>query len=53
MDQHTKENWLKIKNHLSSLGMTDSLFYKRAVAICADKADPMEPLLFPSVTEDK
>jgi len=53
MDQHTKENWSKIKDHLSSLGMTDSPFYKRAIAICADKPDPMEPPSFPSVTEDE
>lgn len=45
MDQETKENWQKIKSHFESLPehKRDNLFYRRAVAICADKEDPLDP----------
>ena len=46
MDQETKENWQKIKKHFESLPehKRDNMFYRRAVAICADKDDPLEVL---------
>ena len=32
MDEHTRHNWLKIKQMLEQTGKTDSFFYKRACA---------------------
>lgn len=43
MDEATKQNWEKIRAHLESIGEMNNMFYKRAVAICADKPDPLEP----------
>ena len=42
MDQHTKDNWEKIKAHLEAVGQTDNMFYKRASAICQNQKDPLE-----------
>ena len=42
MDQHTRENWQKIKQVLEDAGKTDSYFYKRAVAICRGGKDLFE-----------
>lgn len=39
MDQHTKENWKKVKAALETANKTDCFFYKRAVAICAGGRD--------------
>ena len=44
MDQHEKDNWEKVKEALEEAGKTDSFYYKRAVAICDGKDDPLEPL---------
>ena len=44
MDKHERENWEKIKKALEETGKTDNYFYKRAVAICNDKPDPLDPL---------
>ena len=46
MDKYERENWQKIKDHFETLPeeKRDNMFYKRAVAICADKDDPLEPL---------
>lgn len=53
MDSHTRENWKKIKDHLESVGVTDNHFYRRAVAISAGKADPMEhPSISDSLPEE-
>ena len=41
MDQNEKDNWEKVKIALEEAGKTDSFFYKRAVAICAGKDDPL------------
>lgn len=41
MDQHTKDNWNKIKAHLETVGKTDNMFYQRAVAITANQKDPL------------
>lgn len=40
MDQHTKNNWKKIKTNLEQAGLTDSMFYQRACEITAGKPDP-------------
>jgi hypothetical protein len=42
VDQHTKDNWKKIKAHLEKVGQTDNMFYKRATAIMANQKDPLE-----------
>ena len=41
VDQHTKDNWNKIKGHLESVGKTNNMFYQRAVAITANQKDPL------------
>ena len=42
MDQHTYDNWVKIKQQFEKSGNTDNMFYKRACAIVKTKIDPME-----------
>jgi len=42
MDRHTYENWKKIKELMEREGRTDTMFYKRAVAILSGKKDPLE-----------
>jgi hypothetical protein len=44
MDDTERANWEKVKDALETAGKTDCMFYKRAVAICAGKPDPLEPL---------
>jgi hypothetical protein len=41
MDRRTVENWQKVKKALEKAGKTDSMFYKRAVAIVAGRPDPL------------
>jgi hypothetical protein len=40
MDRHTFLNWKKVKQVLEEAGKTDSIFYKRALAILSGKPDP-------------
>ena len=40
MDKRTFENWKKVKEALERAGKTDSMFYKRALAILSGKPDP-------------
>jgi len=42
MDHRTLENWQKVKQALEKAGKTDCMFYKRATAIVAGKADPLK-----------
>ena len=42
MDEQTLENWEKVKKALEEANKTDTYFYKRAVAICAGKPDPLK-----------
>jgi hypothetical protein len=42
MDRRTFENWEKVKEALEKAGKTDSMFYRRAVAIVAGKPDPLD-----------
>ena len=37
-------NWEKIRDQMEISGKTDSFFYRRAVAICDGKEDPMKDL---------
>ena len=42
MDKTELANWEKVKEALEAAGKTDSMFYKRAVAICEGKEDPLK-----------
>ena len=42
MDRRTIENWQKVKEALEKAGKTDSMFYRRAVAIVAGRSDPLK-----------
>ena len=42
MTKEELENWKKVKGGLEEAGKTDCYFYKRAVAICEGKKDPLE-----------
>ena len=44
MSQEERDNWQRIKDTFEENGTTDNYFYKRAVAICEGKNDPMKPL---------
>jgi hypothetical protein len=45
MDQHTYDNWVKIKETFETSGNTNNMFYKRACAIVKTKIDPMDKFL--------
>ena len=42
MSEEERKNWERIKETLEHNKKTDNWFYKRAVAICAGKPDPLE-----------
>jgi hypothetical protein len=42
MDEHTMDNWRKIEEALREAGKTDTMFYKRALAILKGNRDPFE-----------
>ena len=42
MNERELENWQKIEHHLRQQGLTDCMFFKRAVAINSGKPDPLE-----------
>lgn len=44
MDDHTYQNWVKIKETFEESGNTDNMFYKRACEIVKTKRDPLEKL---------
>jgi hypothetical protein len=41
MDDHTYQNWVKIKTTFEASGNTDNMFYRRACEIIKTKRDPM------------
>lgn len=45
MDEHTKENWKKIKEVLEAAGKTDTMFYRRAISILTTGKDPLDSFL--------
>jgi hypothetical protein len=45
MDEHTKQNWQKVKEALEAAGKTDSLFYRRAISIIHTGHDPLDSFL--------
>ena len=42
MSEAERENWEKVKVALEEAGKIDCYFYKRAVAICKGKPDPLK-----------
>ena len=44
MDEQERKNWETVKAALEKADKTDTMFYKRAVAICDGKKDPLEQL---------
>jgi hypothetical protein len=45
MDQHTYDNWVKIKETFEKSGNMNNMFYKRACAIVKTGKDPLEKYL--------
>jgi hypothetical protein len=45
MDQHTYDNWVKIKEALEKSGNVDNMFYIRACGIIKTKKDPLGKFL--------
>jgi hypothetical protein len=45
MDDHTYQNWVKIKETFELSGNTNNMFYKRACEIVKTKRDPMNKFL--------
>lgn len=45
MDQHTYENWVKIKETFEASGNTDNMFYYRSCEIVKTKKDPLAKFL--------
>ena len=45
MDDHTYNNWVKIKQTFEESGNTDNMFYKRACEIVKTKQDPLQKFL--------
>ena len=51
MSKDELENWEKIKEHFEAIQKTDNYYYKRAVAICNGKKDPLEPVKIDKASE--
>ena len=45
MDDHTYQNWVKIKATFESSGNTNNMFYRRACEIVKTKRDPLAKIL--------
>lgn len=45
MDEHSYNNWVKVKETLEASGNTDNFFYKRACAIVNGSLDPMDRIM--------
>jgi hypothetical protein len=45
MDDHTFNNWVKIKETFETSGNTNNMFYQRACEIVKTKRDPLEKYL--------
>lgn len=44
MEDHTYQNWAKIKETFEKSGNTDNMFYKRACEIMKTKKDPFDKI---------
>lgn len=45
MDQHTYDNWMRIKTSMEESGKTNNQFYRRACEIQKTKKDPLAKYL--------
>jgi hypothetical protein len=45
MDQHTYDNWVKIKETFEETGNINNMFYKRSCQIVKTRKDPLEKFL--------
>lgn len=45
MDQHTYDNWIRIKEIFEKSGNTNNMFYRRACEIIKSKKDPLAKYL--------
>jgi hypothetical protein len=45
MDQHTYDNWVKIKETFEESDNTNNMFYKRAIEIIKTRKDPLAKFL--------
>ena len=45
MDQHTYDNWVKIKETFEKSGNMKNMFYMRACEIVKTRRDPLEKFL--------
>lgn len=52
MDQHTYNNWVKIKETFEASGNTNNMFYKRACEIMITRKDPLEKFLGEKLKND-
>ena len=44
MDEHTYNNWVKVKETFEASGNTNNFFYKRACAIVGGGSDPLDTI---------
>jgi hypothetical protein len=51
MDEHTYNNWVKVKKTFEESGNTNNMFYTRACAIVSGGADPLDKILGKPVYE--
>jgi hypothetical protein len=52
MDDHTYQNWVKIKETFESSGNTNNMFYTRACEIVRTKRDPLAKYLGDKTNEE-
>ena len=45
MDEHTYNNWVKVKETFESSGNTNNFFYRRACAIIGGEPDPIDKIM--------
>ena len=45
MDEHTYNNWVKVKETFESSGNTNNFFYQRACAIVGGSPDPIDKMM--------
>ena len=52
MDEHTYNNWVRIKETFEASGNTENLFYQRACAIVSGRPDPLDAKLNPNESQN-
>ena len=45
MDEHTYNNWVKVKETFESSGNIENFFYQRACAIVGGAPDPIDKMI--------